>query len=291
MAKTVYSKAELDEMMAEASAAVEILVKNEVAAFQKNVNCAPGAAPAMKSDSVQTAEDKKAQGGQMTKAGEDPASPPPDASASAPAPDAPAPAPDASASAPAPAPDASASAPAGDPAAAAGAPSPEELKSAYDQLSPDEKKMHLAALQASMAMDQSAGAPPASPSAPPAAPAPGPDATAPMPADQSQGVNPEFAMKSEQMEKEIEGLKKNLSLAVEALTLVVSQPKVKSITAEDVVLKNEPAVQLQGLTKSQITERLNKAIRGGKLEKSDGELIKGFYNGQKQVADIAHLLK
>jgi len=289
MAKTVYTKDELNDLMAEAVGAVEQLVKSEVAALQKNAPPpgAPKGAPAMKSDSVQTAEDKKAQGGTpFAKAGEDPSGPPPDASASAPA-ASPGPSPDAAAS---PAPDAAAGDPAG-----AGAPSMEELVSAYSQLSPDELQIHMQALQQVVQQAAAGGAPPgaapASPSPSPAAPAPGPDATAPMPGDQSQGVNPEFAMKHEKVLAEVADLKKSLGFAVDALALVIGQPKVKSIQAEDVVLKNEPSFEVQKLSKGEIVERLNKAIRAGKLEKSDGELVKGFYNGQKQVADIAHLLK
>ena len=100
-------------------------------------------------------------------------------------------------------------------------------------------------------------------------------------------------MKNEKLEKEVADLKKSLNIAVDALTMVISQPKVKSISAEDMVLvKNEPAfANVQGMSKGEITDRLNKAIRSGKLEKSDRELINGFYNGRTKVADIAHLLK
>ncbi len=292
MAKTAYSKQQLQDIMTEVTAAVdEILVKSEapIATVKKNENCAP----VVKSD-VQDAQDKKAQGGQMSKAGEDPSSPAPDASASAPAP-----APDASASAPAsPSPDASAPAPApsADPAAAAGAPSQEELVSAYAQLSPDELQAHMAALQQVLAQQQSAapapgGAPAPQASASPAAPAPGPDATAPMPGDQSQGVSPEFAMKHEKLQAQVADLQKNLSLATEALTMVLAQPKMKSISGEDLVMKNEPSFNVEGLSKSEFTERLNKAVRSESLSKSDRDLVKGFYKGEKQRRDIAHLIK
>lgn len=304
MAKNAYSKQELASIMTEVTAAVdEVLAKSESAkpaTVQKNENCPP-MAKAAEGASVQDAQDKKAQGGQMTKADEDPSAPKSDSgsseSASSPPAASPSPSPDASASAPAaspsPAPDASASA---DPAAAAGAPSLEQLKAAYDQLSPDEKNMHMQALQASL--QASAAAPQASPAAPPAAspspspaaPAPGPDAAAPMPADQSQGVSPEFAMKSEQLNKKIEGLEKSLNIAVDALNLVLSQPKMKSITGDDVLNKGEPAFNVESLSKSEITDRLNAKVKSENLSKADRELVKGFYNGQKTRRDIAHLV-
>lgn len=99
-------------------------------------------------------------------------------------------------------------------------------------------------------------------------------------------------MKNEKLEKEVLDLKKSLNIAVDALTMVISQPKVKSISGEDMVLgKVEPAFTGASLSKAEVAERLNKAIRAGKLEKSDRELINGFYNGRTKVADIAHLLK
>ena len=170
------------------------------------------------------------------------------------------------------------------------APTREELKSAYSQLSPEEQAEHLAALQEVMA---ATAAPAAAPQASaPAAPAPGSSAAAPMPGDQSQGVAPEFAQKFEALQTEHEALKKSLEDLVPALQIVLGQPKPKSITGEDVILKGGQDFSVSALSEKEFTDRLTKAARTENLSKSDRQAIDAYYRGQKRDrATVAHLVK
>lgn len=187
---------------------------------------------------------------------------------------------------------AAAAAPA-DPAAPApgaeSAPSEQDLVEAYGQLSPEELQMHMQAMQQVM-QTQSAGAAPAG--APPADPmasaAPAPDASAapaPMPGADSQPVAPAFA-KSEAGLK-IAALEKSLEATLQVLQVMTQKPSFKSVDALDTVTKTE--AKFESLSKAEVTERLNKAVRGD-LGSGDRNLVKKFYKGEAGVRDIAHLL-
>ena len=321
--KNTWTQEELQKMVTECTDQVESLVKSEVANLQKwehekSMSASSSASESSSRDteaqkkegsasasSSRDTEAQKAEGsaaksgvsvpkttdaanGGLKKGADDPAG---DAGSS----DA-LPSEGAADSAPASAAPSADAAPAADPAAAApGAEQPPtlpELTEAYCQLSPPELDMHKQAIAAAEAqMSAGAGAAPAgAPMAPPASPSagPAPDAAAapaPMPGAASQPVAPEFA-KSE-ADVKIASLEKSLEATVQIVATLLGKPNFKSVTGEDTVTKTEKS--FDGLTKGEVTDRLNKAVSKG-LSKGDSLLLKSFYKGEVGVNDIGHLL-
>jgi len=301
--KTTYTHEELQKMIEECESSVENLVKSETEALKKRehgkdmaksaTSAAEGSAEkkeASASGPSGTPKTTDAANGGLHKGADDPAD-----GAASPSPDALPSEGDANASA-----DPAASAAPADPAAPAPgaeqAPTPEMLVEAYSQLSPEELQMHMVAMQQVMqSQSAGAGAPPASPAAPPADPmaapaaSPAPDASAapaPMPGADSQPVAPAFA-KSEAGLK-IATLEKNLELTTQALQVLLAKPSFKSVDALDTVVKSE--VALESLSKGEITERLNKAVRSSAFTQGDSAMLKKYFQGTAGVRDIAHLL-
>jgi hypothetical protein len=316
MMKT-YTQEEIHQMVTEVEGQVESLVKSEVASLQKWENekssSSSSSSSASASASRATEAQKKeasasssrsteaqkaevagtpqtvdaAQGG-LKKGADDPAG---DAGSSDALPSEGA---SDGASPPASAAPSADAAPAADPAAAAPgaeqAPTLPELTEAYSQLSPPELDMHEQALHAAKAQMSAGAAPAGAPAAPAASPsaAPAPDALAapaPMPGAASAPVAPEFG-KSE-ADVKIASLEKSLEATTQILVTLLGKPNFKSVTGEDAVTKTEKS--FEGLTKSEVTERLNKAVRKG-LSTGDSLLLKSFYKGEASVNDIGHLL-
>lgn len=106
----------------------------------------------------------------------------------------------------------------------------------------------------------------------------------------------------EEIKKENEELKKSIAQLSEALTdhfkKQNSAPKRKAITGieyiakseESVEEKNEEAVDITKLSKSEISTKLNQKIREGKLEKSDKDAINSYYLDNAELKTIEHLL-
>lgn len=314
MAKQTYTNAELTALVEEFSAEFDALVKAEV---QNN-------------EQLRKSEKQTAPNTLITKdEGEDKGkeSPPSDKGSESSGSGSGGPPASSGESAPPPPPDASAgSPPAGDPASAApsDAASPatggdpmQALVSAYSQLSPEERQMHFEALKQSLMQDASAGGPPmggapadpmasaASASAAPPPPAAGPGAVAPLAGENSKPLDPAatMALKSAQEElslvkkerdeakTKVQGLEKSVAELTETMTKAFSAPIRKSVTAKDVLAKSETtSVDVDSLTKTEITKRLLAKANDPKLEKKDRDLINNYYKGTANVDALSHLL-
>ena len=117
--------------------------------------------------------------------------------------------------------------------------------------------------------------------------------------------NDETALLKSEVEatkKENEELKKSLEKLTGALTKWVKgakAPKQKAITQiqyikkseDEAVEKTEDGVDVEKLSKKDISARLSAKIRSGKLEKAEREKITEYYdNGQTNLDSIKHLL-
>ncbi len=189
--------------------------------------------------------------------------------------------------------------------------SPDQLQSAYEQLSPEEQLMHLQALKAAI-MKHSGGDPAQSapaPQGPPMGAPAGADAGVPAegsppvaPAYKSEAKDKEIAelrkraadaeAKVKQLSPEVEDLQKSVGILTDAFEKMLSKPQQKAFTARNFVPEvSAPAVDLKKLTKSEITEKLKEVSKRPDLKKHDRELINGFYNGKNQIADLGHFFK
>jgi hypothetical protein len=106
---------------------------------------------------------------------------------------------------------------------------------------------------------------------------------------------------NEALKKENEDLKKSFSNQIKKLNGFVSKPapKQKAITKIEYVAKSEDGVEdskkedevdVEKLTKSEISTRLNDKIRSGELKKTERELINAYYLEGKSIETIKHLL-
>lgn len=146
----------------------------------------------------------------------------------------------------------------------------------------------------------------ASASAAPPPPAGGPGAVAPLAGEGSKPLDPAstMALKSAQEElnlakkerdeakTKIDGLEKSVAELTEAMTKAFSAPIRKSVTAKDVLAKSETStvVDIESLTKAEITKRLLAKANDPKLEKKDRDTINNYYKGVVKVDALAHLL-
>lgn len=302
-----YTQSEIDTMVADCERDIENLVKSEAANLRKSADvsasmeksASEGSASASVSEasaSVPQTQDA-AQGGlqktmsmeaakaKLNKGADDPVADA-DSGNGLPSEGSASPAPAADAASPE-------AAPGSDPAAAAPeaqqAPTEAELCEAYSQLSPDELALHLQAIQKVMGASAASGA--AAP--PPAAASAAPAGAAPMPGVDSQPVAPAFAKSEDStLRAQIDALKKSqeemTGSFLSTLQTLLGKPSYKAVDALDTVVKAE--TNLVALSKSEITDRLNKAVRGN-LAPADRQLVKNFYKGEAGVNDIAHLLK
>jgi hypothetical protein len=187
----------------------------------------------------------------------------------------------------------------------------EQLQAAYSQLPPDQLKLHFlaakAALMATMGAEQGAGpeasmAPPgAPPQAPPGAGAP-PMAMAEMsgkqmPASPGNGGKmgkSEDSLKIEALEKQLTAQNDELLKLVQIVDKVTTpiRKSVKGLSDLKFIDRSEgekksPAAQL---SKADVAEKLKERIRGGKLSKSDKEMVSQYTMGMVDVSKIEHLL-
>lgn len=219
-------------------------------------------------------------------------------------------------SAPAPTADPAASAPSAAASPAAGGDPLQALTAAYAQLSPEEQQMHLQALTAVLqATPGMGGAPPppaadpmaaaASASAAPPPPPGGPGAVAPLAGEGSKPLDPAstMALKSAQEElslvkkerdaamAKVDGLEKSVTELTETMSKAFSTPVRKSVTGKDLLVKSEnTTVDVESLSKSEVTKKLLAKAWDPKLEKKDRDLINNYYKGSVKVDALAHLL-
>ena len=171
------------------------------------------------------------------------------------------------------------------------APTVAELQAEYDKLSDEELAMHVMAAKAAASARNAAAAPVApAPMAPPAPANPMP----PEMALKTEIKKSESDLKIEALEQALAEAKANVekqTKAIEDLVEYVSKPVRKSlkyITEIEAPVVEKPVSEL---SKSEITEKLNRVSRDPSLKKSDRELINGFYSGEVKVDALAHLLK
>lgn len=201
------------------------------------------------------------------------------------------------------------------------APTVEALQAEYAKLDPEALKMHYlaakSALVAAMGAEQSA-APGPEASAPPAAPAP--PAAAPMAPEQSGapmamgelkagkamdlsdgGIGGEISkgkMGKSESDLKVEALEKQLeeqNLALLQLAEVVATPIRKSVKGlsdlKFIERTEEPkTTSAAKMTKAEVTATLREKVRGGKLSKSDKELVSKYYAGSVDATKLEHLL-
>jgi hypothetical protein len=295
--KKTLKDSDLKQLLADVATEVEGLVKAEAATLAK---AHPG-----EDTSAEVPEDESASA---------PSGPPADASASAP----PAPGGDEGAMDAPPAdatgaPPADGSAPAGPDAGASADPAadqsmdPEALKAEYAQMPPEMLKAHYLAckeaLFATMATADpaaagapDASAPPAPPAGPPAGPAgaPAPDAPPALKAEkgmtehpEANGENPLTAVKKS--EERIQNLEATLGVLTSAMTKFLSTPVRKSVVSLTELPASKVAVDVTGMSKSEIETRLKEIVRNPALKKSDREKINSFKFGNLKIDQIAHL--
>lgn len=325
MAKKTYTNAELTALVEEFSAEFDALVKAEVQNNEQlrksEKNTGPN--PIVKDEDGNSDKEKDSppsdSGGSDSGGSDSGGSPPAADSASSPPP------PPGGDPAGAPPAD-SASAPPSDGASPATGGDPKQaLVAAYSQLPPEEIALHFEALKEVLmssggaanpagAMPPGAGAPPpggdpmasaASASAAPPPPAGGPGAVAPLAGENSKPLDPAstMALKSAQEEltltkkerdeakSKVGDLEKSVAELTEAMTKAFSAPIRKSVTAKDVLAKSEnTTIDVDSLTKSEVTKRLLAKAYDPKLEKKDRDLINNYYKGVVQVDALAHLL-
>lgn len=228
---------------------------------------------------------------------------PPEASAS---PEASAPAPEASASA---SPEASAPADASaDPAADIVA-DPQALQAEYAKLDPESLKAHYiackAALFAVMGAEASASAtPPPGPAAPEASSTeatPPPALKAEVPASikdvpangdvddtgKNGGKGALHDVKKSERDAEVEDLKAQVDLLAKAVDMALGAPMRKAVTSTADLAAPAPAKEL---SKSEIKTKIRKAMEGGKLTKSQRELVFSYTLGNTDFDQIKDLL-
>lgn len=236
----------------------------------------------------------------------------PDASATDPSAS---PAPDASASPDgSPAPDASA-----DPAADAGPVDPAALQAEYAKLPPEELKMHYMAAKAALFELMGAGAGPDASASPAPSPSPAPTASpSPAPAaspSPSPAPVPPPAMKAEvpatmknnpanggtesaavpdaikKSEEKVAELEKQVELMAKALEVAIGTPVRKAVTSvAHVPRTEEPAAPAQELSKSEVKDRIRKAVSSGKLSKSQKDLLFSYGLGNASFDQVKDLL-
>ncbi len=297
---------ELKSILAEVETEIASLLKSEGDALKKAKDDGDDAESAPADSSA------PAEGSAPAEASAPDASASPEASAPAPE----APAPDMSA---APAPEASA--PAADPAAEASAPAdPEALKAEYSKLDPESLKAHYMAAKAAlfeMMGAAGAGGPPgaeASAPAPMAAPPAGPEASAsaPPPAlkaelkdvpataklDNAGGSGGKAAVpddvkalgKSEK-DIEVEDLKAQVELLAKAVDLALGTPVRKAVTSVAHLPKTEETAPTKELSKSEVQEKIKKAMAGGKLTKNQKDSLFSYTLGNTEFDQIKDLLE
>jgi hypothetical protein len=236
--------------------------------------------------------------------------------------------PEASASSASPMPEGSASASAGSPAPeaseSAGAPEGEEaggdveaLAAQYAELPPEQLEMHLMAIEAAMQKMGAAGGGAPEGMAPPAQAGamPPPEQSAGMPAMKSEKSvsasaekSPKMPVKKEESsmeaskspvkkeesskaehsisKSEFEAVEAKLDMALKAVEFL-TRPMRKAVTEFAVAETKAPT----SLTKGEVTAKLKEVTSSPKLQKSDRQLINGFYDGRVSLDQIAHLLK
>lgn len=173
------------------------------------------------------------------------------------------------------------------------------------------------------AMGPGAGAPPMAPPAPPAGPpagAPPADASGAPPMDptmksdmkpsEGNGGQMKAVAKSEKTvdnNKDTEELKKlvksqadliksqgeKLDLLQRAVTHIAGTPVRKAVTSVSALKKTEgDGKESKQLTKAEMNAQLSQMIKGGKLNKSDKEKVRKFYDeGSTNFESIAHLFQ
>jgi hypothetical protein len=305
---------ELKNILAEVETEIASLLKTEGDALKKAKDDGSEEGPeASASESAPTEESAPAEG-----SAPEASAPAADASAS-PAPEASAPAPEMGA------PEASASA--GDPTAPAADPAadtvadPEALKAEYSKLDPETLKAHYMAAKAAlfevMGAAAGAGAPPeasASPAgmAPPTSPTPAPAAPeasnteVPPPAfkaeipasiknvpataslDNAGGSGGKGGLDDvKKSEAKVQDLEKQVELLAKALELSIGTPVRKAVTGTESL---EAAAPSKELTKSDIKQKIRKAMESGKLTKSQREQLFSYTLGNTEFDQIKGLL-
>lgn len=319
--KKTYTNAELTALVEEFSAEFDALVKAEV---QNNEQLRKsekhtGPNPLVKDDDGGSDKKDSDKGSDSDAGGSDGGSDGPPPGDSAPA--SPPPGGDASAGGapPPPSADPAASAPSSAASPAAGGDPLQALTAAYAQLPPEEIELHLQALTAvlqarpGMGGAPGAGAPPpadpmasaASASAAPPPPPGGPGAVAPLAGENSKPLDPAatMALKSAQEElslvkkerdaamAKVDGLEKSVAELTDTMSKAFSTPVRKSVTGKDLLVKSEnTTVDVESLSKSEVTKKLLAKAYDPKLEKKDRDLINNYYKGSVKVDAIAHLL-
>jgi hypothetical protein len=215
----------------------------------------------------------------------------PSAEAGAPSPDASAPSPDAVP------PEASDSSDAPvDPAAVAPEGeqqlSPEALQAEYSQLSPEELDMHL---QAAMAAKEAlaGGAPGAGPVAPPAGPPGAPPAMkAEIKVDKKAIGGTIKSEKVEELEALVKSQAEDIQNLTKAVQMVMERPVRKGVTSVANVAylsKSEEVKEEKSFSPAEAREKLKELIPT--LNKSERDLVLGFFEGRTPVAKLDKILE
>jgi len=194
----------------------------------------------------------------------------------------------------------------GEEGAEGGPPDMEALVNEYAQLPPQELELHyLATKQALMAVLGGAqggasgpeGAPPSPPASGPAGPGgPPPEATPTLKSDRAAIAAKDAEIKA--LQEQLSKSNGRLSNVEKVIHLMTNRPLRKAITHISHVAKpgteeklDKSEVDVTKLSKSEVTERLNKAVRSPDMKKEDRRLVTAYMYNRANLDDIKHLLQ
>lgn len=180
-----------------------------------------------------------------------------------------------------------------DPAADAGV-SPEELKGEYAKLSPEELEMHFQCLMEIKNANEA-----------PADDAPPMDAPeAPMADDAAKSLEmsedkmEESSSELSKAQKEVSDLKVKMgeqagyiATLANAVKKLAEQPIRKAATSMTYITKSEEAPQTKSMTRQELDAKLRQISKRSDLQKSDREVIIGFYSNTPDEAKLLKLLE